>query len=126
MRAIRASVVCMPTWSRVSVPKACQLFIFTCHSANKCATVPEACQFFNLASQYFNLASQRAKRYVIYSTSPTKRCANFLTIFQKNYIFFKYLMYLYLIYFIYFVYLKYITNIYFYMNIFLSNFISRV
>ena len=41
---------CVPAWStcpRANVPKACQLFIFTCQRANKHANVPKACQFLN-------------------------------------------------------------------------------
>ena len=78
MRAIRAKV-----------SNACQLLIFTCQRAN----VAKAWQFFNLACQrakacqYFNLACQRAKRRAIFSTWLAKRCANFSTIFQKNYVF---------------------------------------
>ena len=87
MRAICASVVYVPTWPLVNVPKVCQLVIFTCQHANKRATVTKACQYFNLTSQYFNLVCQCAKRRVIFSTSPTKTCANFLTILQNNYVF---------------------------------------
>ena len=39
-RAMRASVVYLPTCQRVSVSKACQLLIFTCQSPN----VPPTCQ----------------------------------------------------------------------------------
>ena len=46
VRAIRASVVYVPTCPRANVPKACQLLIFTC---------------------------QRAKRRAIFSTSLAKR-----------------------------------------------------
>ena len=37
--AMRASVVCVPTWQRRNVPNACQLLIFTCQRANKRANV---------------------------------------------------------------------------------------
>ena len=35
MRAIRASVVPVPTCRRANVPKACQTFIFTCRRVDK-------------------------------------------------------------------------------------------
>ena len=100
MRTMRASVVYVP---------ACQkhanfLFLLT--------NVP-----INL------LTCQRAKRRAIFSSSPANRCANFSTIFQKNYIFC--IPNLFLL--ICFVYFKYIPNKYFlYEYIFLPNFICRV
>ena len=48
-RAIRASVVYVPTCQHANVPKACQLFNLACQLAN----VPKACHFFNLACQRF-------------------------------------------------------------------------
>ena len=86
-RAIRASVVYMPICPRANVSKVCRLLIFTCQRANKRANVPKACQPFTLACQPFTLACQRAKRRAIFSTSPAKRRANFLTTFQNNCIF---------------------------------------
>ena len=65
MRATGASGICVPTWPRTNVPKACQLFIFTsqgakvpinvptCQGCANCSTwranMPKACQFFNFA-----------------------------------------------------------------------------
>ena len=47
--AMRASMVYMP--------KACQLFIFTCQRANKCANVPKVCQFFHFfLKEFFNFS----------------------------------------------------------------------
>ena len=48
--AMRASLVYMP--------KACQLFIFTCQRANnKCANVPKVCQFFHyFLKEFFNFS----------------------------------------------------------------------
>ena len=60
------------------------------------------------------------------STSRAKRCANFSTIFQKNYIFYLQNIYVPNI-FIYFVHLNYIPSIYIlYAYIFLPKFIHRV
>ena len=66
MRAIRASVIYVPTRLRANVPKTCQLLIFTCQRVNKRASVPKVCQFFKLACQhgksraiFFNFACQK-------------------------------------------------------------------
>ena len=71
-----ATLACVPTCRRVSVPtcqcglranipKACQLLILTCQHANKRANVPKPWQCFNLAYQR------------------VQRCANFLN--QKKF-----------------------------------------
>ena len=53
MRAMRASVVYVPTCPRANVPKACQHLIFTCQHANVPIKVPNVCQFFNYFSKEF-------------------------------------------------------------------------
>ena len=73
----------VPVWSTcpfVHVPTCQKSADFSFLRANKRANVPKACQ-------PFNLACQRAKRRAIFSTSPAKRRANFLIIFQNNCIF---------------------------------------
>ena len=82
----------VPAWctcQRASVPKTCQLIIFTCQHcqpANKRANVPTC---------------QRCKGVPIFQ------------LFYKRIVFFIYLINLHLMYFIYFVYFRYIRNIYF-------------
>ena len=108
MRAARASVVYLPTCPRANVPKACQLLILTCQTCHKRTNLPKPCQFFNFACQraqacqFFKLACQRGKWRAIFSPSPSKRCANFSTIFQKNYIFLyaKHIFYIFCIFLI--------------------------
>ena len=113
-----------PCGLRANVPKACQLLVFTC----QCANVPKTCWFFNLACQrskvcqFFKLACQHGKGVPFCSTSRAKRCANFSTIFQKNYIFYLQNISVPNI-FIYFVHLNYIPSIYilyifFYLNLY--------
>ena len=119
MRAIRASVVYVPTgqksanfsFLRANVPRACQFFNLACQR-------PKACQF-------FKLACQRGERRAIFFNFafgvPT------FQLFFKRIIFVIYKIYLYLIYFIYFVYFKHIPNIFFlYEYIFLPKFIRRL
>ena len=105
------------------VPKACQLLIFMCNRANKRANVPMASQRrTNFSSWHANLL----KGVPFFSTSPAKKCANFSTIFQKNYIF-----YIQNISIPNILYNLYILNIYliyiFYMIVFfLTKFIRRL
>ena len=42
----RASVVYVPVRLRPNVPKVCQILIFTCQRANKCAKVPQGVPMF--------------------------------------------------------------------------------
>ena len=77
-RVIRVSVLYVPTCQKLAN--------FSFLRANvllnvRRATVPKACQYFNLACQFFNLACQRAKKRANLSTSPAKRRVNFSTIF---------------------------------------------
>ena len=87
---------------RANVP-ACQVVLIFKFGVPTCQ---KACHVFNFACQ---------------------KVGQFFNYFSKELYFFIYLINLYLIYFTYFVYFKYITNIYFYMNIFLlPNFIHHV
>ena len=102
MRAIRASVIYVPTCQRANSVPTSHFYVSACQRANKRANGPKTCQFFNLACQR-DKAYQHAKRRAIFQP----RLPKGVTIFQlyfKRIIFFIYLINLYLIYFIYFAY----------------------
>ena len=105
----------VPAWSACScahVPKACQLLIFTCQRANKCANM-QTCQFFNLACQR---VPRRAKILTWLANVP--KGVPFFQIVFKRIMFFhipnKFLPNTFYIFYILNIYLIYI----FYMNIF--------
>ena len=94
IRAMRDSVVYVPTWQHPNVQNACKRLIFRCQGANKLANVPKVCQLFNLACQRaksllifqlnvptcqmacqcFILACQHARRRTKFSNIPLTKC----------------------------------------------------